>query len=99
MKITAKTVFDAVHEGDFIAERVFRRYVSYLSQMIAGVINLLDPEIILLGGGVSKAGSLLLDAVRKEFRRYVLFNDQPLPEVAIASLGAEAGIIGAAMLS
>ncbi|MCR4877097.1 MAG: ROK family glucokinase [Clostridiales bacterium] len=99
MKITAKTVFDAVHKGDFIAERVFRRYVSYLSQMIAGVINLLDPEIILLGGGVSKAGSLLLDAVRKEFRRYVLFNDQPLPEVAIASLGAEAGIIGAAMLS
>ena len=99
MKINAKMVFDAVRQGDAIAERVFRRFVSYLSQTIGGIVNLLDPEVIILGGGVSKAGSILLDAVRKEYPQYVLFNDQPLPRVEIATLSSEAGIIGAAMLS
>ena len=64
-----------------------------------GVINLLDPEVIVLGGGVSKAGNYLLDPLVREFPQYVLFNDQPLPSVKIAVLGSEAGIIGASMLS
>ena len=97
--INAKIVFDAKREGDPIAEKLFRRYVSYLGQMIGSVVNLLDPEIIVLGGGVSKAGSLLLDAVREAFVDTVLFNEQPLPRIEIASLSSEAGIIGAAMLS
>lgn len=98
-KINAKLVFDALREGDSIAEKVFRKYVSYLARMIANVTNLLDPEMIILGGGVSKAGSILLNAVREEFPQYVIFRDQPLPRIEIASLSAEAGIIGAAMLS
>ena len=98
-KISAKTVFDAVREGDSVAEKIFRRYVSYLSQTIANVVNFLDPEIIILGGGVSKAGALLLDAVRSEFPQYVLYKTQPMPSVVIATLGADAGIIGASMLS
>lgn len=98
-KINAKMIIDAVREGDSVAEKVFRKYVAYLSQTIANVTNFLDPEIIILGGGVSKAGSILLDAVRACFPQYVIFRDQPLPRVEIASLSAEAGIIGAAMLS
>ncbi|MBQ9252052.1 MAG: ROK family glucokinase [Clostridia bacterium] len=98
-KINAKMVFDAVRQEDAVAKELFQRYVSYLSQAIAGVVNFLDPEVVILGGGVSKAGSLLLDAIRAEYPKYVLFNDQPLPQVEIASLSAEAGIIGAAMLS
>ena len=70
-----------------------------LGQAIANVVNILDPEVIVLGGGVSKAGAFLLDAIREEFRQYVLFNDQPLPGVELAVLGPDAGIIGAAMLS
>ncbi len=99
MKINAKIVVDAKREGDPTAEKVFRRYVTYLSQTIASVVNFLDPEIILLGGGVSKAGKILIDAVQEEYPRYVLFNTLRLPEVVIASLGADAGMIGAAMLS
>ncbi len=98
-KINAKSVFDALHKEDPWADQIFTEYVSCLAQTIANVTNFLDPEIIILGGGVSKAGSVLLEAVRMEFPKYVLFNDQPLPRVEIASLGAEAGIIGAAMLS
>ena len=97
-KINAKTVFDAAKEGDPVAEKLFRRYISYLSQAIANVINFLDPEIIVLGGGVSKAGAFLLDAVRAEYPHYVIFNDMPMPSVELAVLGAEAGILGAAML-
>lgn len=97
--IEAKTVFDASKAGDAVAVSVYQRFISYLSQAVASVVNLLDPEIIVLGGGVSKAGSYLLDPILKEYPRYVLFNDQPLPPVKIAVLGSEAGIIGAAMLS
>ena len=99
LKITAKTVFDAKLAGDPTGEELFHRYVSYLSQTIAGLVNFMDPEIILLGGGVSKSGKLLQDAIHEEYPKYVLFNDQPLPRVEIATLGADAGIIGAAMLS
>ena len=65
-KISAKIVFDAAREEDPIGKKVFRRYVSYLSQAIASIMQFLDPEIIVLGGGVSKAGAFLLDAVRQE---------------------------------
>jgi glucokinase len=98
-RINAKLVFDAKKKGDPVAEEIFDRYISYLAQMIAGVVNFLDPEIVILGGGVSKAGDLLLDALRAEYPKYVLFNQLPLPRIEIAALGAEAGVIGAAMLS
>jgi len=98
-KINARTVIDASREGDPIAEKLFRRYVSYLSQAIANVINFIDPEVIVLGGGISKAGDYLLHAVREEYPRYVIFSDLTLPSVELAVLGADAGIIGAAMLS
>ena len=97
--INAKIVFDAARQSDYAAVEVFKRFISYLSQAVASVVNLIDPEVIVLGGGVSKAGSFLLDPLQKEFPGYVLFDDQPLPEIKLAVLGPEAGIIGAAMLS
>ena len=98
-RINAKIVFDAAREGDPSAEKIFRRYIRYLGQAIANVVNILDPEVIVLGGGVSKAGAFLLDAVREEYPQYVLFDDQPLPGVELAVLGPDAGIIGAAILT
>jgi len=98
-KIEAKTVFDAAYAGDPIALSVYHHYIDCLAQAIANVVNFLDPEMIVLGGGVSKAGHFLLDPLVTEFRKYVLFNDQPLPQISLAVLGSEAGIIGAAMLS
>ncbi len=98
-KINARMVIDSAREGDPFGCEVYSRFISYLSQAIANVINFLDPEIIALGGGVSKAGDFLLNAVRAEYPKYVVFNDQPMPEVKLAVLGPDAGIIGAAMLS
>ena len=97
-KLNARMVIDAARTGDVIGTSVFQRYVSYLAQAIANICNFLDPEVIVLGGGVSKAGNFLLDAVRKEVPRYCLFKDLPYSSIELAKLGADAGIIGAAML-
>ncbi len=97
-KINAKTVFDAAREGDEQGKKIFRRYVNYLAQAIANVINFLDPEIVVLGGGVSKSGSFLLDAVKAEVPNYLLYKTMPYSRIELAKLGADAGMIGAAML-
>lgn len=96
--IDARTVLDSARENDPTAVRVYNEYISYLAQAIGGVVNLIDPQVIVLGGGVSKAGDFLLKPLREQFPQYVLFRDQPLPEIKIAVLGSDAGIIGAAML-
>ena len=72
--------------------------VDYMSKAIYTIIAFLDPEMIVLGGGVSKAGNFLLDAIRQRIPRYLLFKTLPYSRVELAKLGAEAGIIGAAML-
>ncbi len=97
--INAKIVFDAARQEDPVAVEVYHRFIGYLAQAVASVVNLIDPEVIVIGGGVSKAGTFLLKPLIREFPRYVLFDDQPLPEIKLAVLGSEAGIIGAAMLS
>ena len=97
--IEARTVIDCARENDPVAVKVYGEYIDYLSQAIASVVNLLDPEVIVLGGGVSRAGDFLLDPLHREYPKYVIFNDQPMPEIKIAVLGARAGMIGAAMLS
>ena len=96
--ITAKMVFDAAKEGDSIGTKVFRKYVDNLSIALYSIIAFLDPEMIVLGGGVSRAGAFLLDAVRERLPRYLLFKSMPYSRIELAQLGADAGIIGAAML-
>ena len=97
-KLNAKMVFDAAKEGDPVATKVFNRYADNLAQAIYTIIAFLDPEMIVLGGGVSKAGSFLLNAVKERLPRYLLFKTLPCPTIEIARLGPDAGIIGAAML-
>ena len=98
-KIEARTVIDAARENDPAAVEVYTRWIHQLAQALANIVNFLDPEVIVLGGGVSKAGSFLLDPLAREYANYVLYNDLPIPEIKLAVLGSEAGIIGAAMLS
>ncbi|NMD38617.1 MAG: ROK family protein [Christensenellaceae bacterium] len=97
-KINARMVVDAAKENDEIAVKIFDEYVFYLSKAILMVINIIDPEVIVLGGGVSKAGSFLVDAVNKKIPGFLLYKNSKYPEILIAKLGADAGVIGAAML-
>ena len=97
-KITAKTVIDAAKAGDETALKVFDEYVYNLCVGLVGIINFIDPEVIVLGGGVSLAGDFLLDAVNKKLPGMIFYKTMPYAEVKLAVLGNDAGIIGAAML-
>ena len=59
---------------------------------------MIDPEVIALGGGVSMAGDFLVDAVRAEIPKMVMYKTMPFARIELAQLGADAGIIGAALL-
>ena len=97
-KIEARTIIDAAREGDPVACQVYDKYIYYLAIGIVAIINAFDPEVIVLGGGVSKAGDFLLEPLRKKVAEYVFYKDLPYAEIKIATLGNDAGIIGAAML-
>ena len=97
--LNARIVIDAARDGDAAAVKVYRRFIRALGQTIANIVNILDPEMVVLGGGVAKAGSFLLDAVRAEVPNYILYKDLPFARIELARLGSDAGIIGAAMLS
>ena len=97
-KINAKIVLDAAKEGDSVALSVFNRFIKYLTIAINNVISFLDPDMIILGGGVSRAGDFLLDAIKAALPEYLFYPTLKQPELRIASLGNDAGIIGAALL-
>lgn len=96
--IMAKDVFDAAKAGDEVALRIVHRAAYYLGKSLASVAAVLNPEMFIIGGGVSKAGDILFDEVRSVFASLA---PEPLQRgVAIvpATLGNDAGIVGAAGL-
>ena len=96
--ITAKVVIDCAKAGDPGAVALFEQYAYWVAVGLANLINAYDPEVILLGGGVSAAGDFLLEAVRARLPELVFFKTMPYARVELARLGNDAGIIGAAML-
>lgn len=96
--ITAKVVIDCAKAGDPGAVALFGQYAYWVAVGLANLINTYDPEVILLGGGVSAAGDFLLEAVRARLPELVFFKTMPYARVELARLGNDAGIIGAAML-
>lgn len=97
-KISAKTVVDAAAAGDRLALKIFDEYTDDLAQVIASMINFLDPDVIALGGGVANAGEFLLKPVREKYHRYVTFRAMEKTRVLAAKMGNDAGIIGSAVL-
>lgn len=97
--LTAKMIIDTAKEGDDIAIRLFHRYCRYLALAINTVTSFLDPEMVVIGGGVSKAGDFLLDTVKAKLPHYLMYKSLPYPEIVLAKLGNDAGIIGAALIT
>jgi glucokinase-like ROK family protein len=96
--ITAKMVADAAKQGDAVAWDVFNRSAEFLGIGIAGLINLLSPEAIVIGGGVAQSGDILFDIVRKTVNSRAL--NKISREVAIlpATFGMRAAVMGAVSL-
>lgn len=95
-QVSARTVIDAAKDGDAEACEIFASYVDALGSAVSSVINILDPEIIALGGGVSLAGDFLFDALCKNVRQKSFYTE--FARIVPAQLGNDAGIIGAALL-
>ncbi|WP_128896116.1 ROK family glucokinase [Longirhabdus pacifica] len=96
--ITAKDVFDAAKTNDEVAVRIVHRAASYLAKSMAIVATVLNPQLFVIGGGVSAAGDILFDALKEEFAACALPQLQENVDIVPAQLGNNAGIIGAAGL-
>lgn len=92
--ITAKDVFDAAKNGDAFAVAALEQVFDYLGEALASACCVCDPERIILGGGVSKAGQYLLDGVERHFKVH-MFHACKGTEFSLATLGNDAGMYGA----
>ncbi len=96
--VDSKTVWDAVKAGDALAKEVAEDFGSYLGHALANLAVVTDPEIIVIGGGVSKAGPVILDYIEKYYKEHAFFANRDV-QFMLAKLGNDAGIIGAASLA
>ena len=96
--ITAKIIFDGAQKGNVLAKEVVERMIKYLAIGIANIHNILDPERITIGGGVSKAGDMLLEPLREAVKKLTFCKSVHYGDITLAQLGNDAGIIGAAFL-
>lgn len=96
--VNAKIVFDLAKAGDELALIVYRNFARYLGIACANIGSILNPSTIVIGGGVSAAGEFLLDGVRKFYEENSFPQVRTSTKLALATLGNDAGVIGAASL-
>ncbi|WP_027293255.1 ROK family glucokinase [Robinsoniella sp. KNHs210] len=96
-EVSAKTVFDAVKAEDKVAMEIAESFGKYLGSALSVIAGVVDPEVFVIGGGVSKAGDILLDYIRKYYNTYA-FSACKDAVFALAELGNDAGIFGAAKM-
>lgn len=94
---TAKEICDLAREGEEMALDIVERCSDYLGRAMSFVACTVDPEVFLLGGGMSRAGTILTDTIRKYYQRYAFHASVETP-IAVASLGNDAGIYGCARM-
>ncbi len=99
-RVDGRTSFAAMEQGDEAAAELIRTYAGYLATGITNMVNIFQPEVVCVGGGVSNAGEALMAPVREILDRedYARASKRRC-RLALAALGNDAGIIGAAMLS
>ena len=97
-RLTAKHVAE-VAKSDALAARIMAQAGEYLGRGVAGVVNLVNPEIVVIGGGVSEAGEVLLEPVREAVRRHAVPESGRRLRIAVGELKARGGLLGAAALA
>ncbi len=98
-RVSARTAYKAMKQGDETGKAITERYVKYLACGIANTINIFQPDILCIGGGVCNEGDTLLLPLKERVAEQIYSkNSTKNTEIVICSLGNEAGIIGAAML-
>ena len=98
-KITPKIISQAASDKDKTALLIWREVGNYLGIALSGLVNTLNPELIIIGGGVAKAGKPLFDSIKKTIKLRAMKNPASFVKVVPALLGEEAGIVGASVLA
>ncbi|MFH1582797.1 MAG: ROK family protein [Candidatus Falkowbacteria bacterium] len=89
---------DEAYHGDVLAEKSYDEFGHYLGISLANVVNLIDPELIIVGGGVIESSDLFLSRTKKIMRQYIKSPAAKVVKIVKGKLGANAGAIGAALL-
>lgn len=96
--ITPYIVAQAANQGDAVAKRIFTTMGEYLGIGLASVVNLLNPEKIIIGGGIAQAGDILFNPIRETINKRALVISAEAVQIVPAQLGNSAGLIGASLL-
>ena len=94
--VTSKTVFEAAKNGDVLAIDIIRTAAGYLGIGLANLVNILNPQMIIVGGGVSRMGAMLLAPARKSMKEHAFKLPASTVRIVRPALGTDAGLIGAA---
>lgn len=97
-EITPYMVYEAAKQGDAVAKRIFTIVGEYLGVALVSVVNLLNPEKIIVGGGVGQAGDLILEPIREAIKKRCIPTSAAAVEIVPAQLGESAGVVGASLL-
>lgn len=97
--VTSKDIFEAAQSGDVFANSVVDKVCHYLGLAVANISNVLNPDSVVIGGGVSAAGEFLRSRVEDNFKKYTFPQVRQSTKIKLAELGNDAGIIGAASLA
>lgn len=96
--LNGKNIFAAAGAGDAAASEVVEQYLFYMAEGITDLVNVLRPQAVIIGGGISKEGEKILAPIRDYVERDMFCRHTPPPDILQASLGNDAGILGAALL-
>ena len=97
-KAGGKTAFDAMRAGDAVATEVVNTFIKYVAAGLVNVVNIFQPEVLIIGGGISKEGEYLMAPLREIICRDRYSRGEVQADFVVATLGNDAGIIGASQL-
>ena len=99
-ELTSEEMTELLVGGDSAAIAVLHRVCDAMGRGITSLVAVTDPEVVVIGGGVAKAGALVSDPITESFRRhYGAYERRPVPRIVVATMGNNAGVIGAADLA
>jgi glucokinase len=97
--LNGKNIFLAIHNGDKAACQVFEQYIAYVAEGITDIVNIFEPQMIVIGGGISQQGEFMLNPIRQLVEKNVYCGLDAMPIITTSCLGNDAGIIGASCLN
>lgn len=98
-KISGRMVWEAAAKGDKRSQAILNDYIRYISEGVTNIVNVLDTDVIAIGGGISRQGENLTKPIKEFVEKHMICHGREVVEIRAAKFGREAGIIGASYIS